>query len=249
MRRRQQTKQEKLTWEEGKEGVRRGREVDGEKEGEEEGCFVWGKVREPKIWQGKKCTEIGWEVKGHGGGGVEVWVSGEKIIKWFVVHTYPHKYPCTHGAHTCIHKECRLRANLCTHTHHHHHHHHVTLPAEISLTLSCHPSPSSIAPGRSSSYILYRHRAAVSSDLTGRPTFARLYEGVYRSMSLMSSSLLLQQFPTCLVRLTWIVFGMGGRLPYNCFFRVLPPGLVKYCSQRAWNYSDVEYVRINYKLN
>ena len=31
---------------------------------------------------------------------------------------------------------------------HHHHHHHVTLPARISLTLSRHPSLSSIAPGR-----------------------------------------------------------------------------------------------------
>ena len=32
--------------------------------------------------------------------------------------------------------------------------------------------------------------------------------GVHRSTSLMSSSLLLQQCPTCLVRLTWIVFMM-----------------------------------------
>ena len=32
----------------------------------------------------------------------------------------------------------------------HHHHHHVTPPARISLTLSRHPSLSSIAPGRSS---------------------------------------------------------------------------------------------------
>ena len=34
----------------------------------------------------------------------------------------------------------------------------------------------------------------------------------------MSSSLLLQQYPACLVRLTWIVFVMGGRWPYSrCF--------------------------------
>ena len=39
--------------------------------------------------------------------------------------------------------------------------------------------------------------------------------GVHRSTSLMSSSLLLQQWPACLVRLTWIVFVMGGRWPYN----------------------------------
>ena len=31
----------------------------------------------------------------------------------------------------------------------------------------------------------------------------------------MSSSLFLQQCPACLVRLTWIVFVMGGRWPYS----------------------------------
>ena len=45
-----------------------------------------------------------------------------------------------------------------------------------------------------------------------------LYVGVNRSTSLMNSSLLLQQCPACLVRLTWIVFMMGGRWPYSwCF--------------------------------
>ena len=39
--------------------------------------------------------------------------------------------------------------------------------------------------------------------------------GVHRSTYLMSSSLLLQQCPACLVRLTWIVFVMGGRWPYS----------------------------------
>ena len=34
----------------------------------------------------------------------------------------------------------------------------------------------------------------------------------------MSSSLLLQQSPACLVHLTWIVFVMGGRWPYSCCF-------------------------------
>ena len=37
----------------------------------------------------------------------------------------------------------------------------------------------------------------------GRPAFARPYVGVHRSTPLMSSSLLLQQCPACLVRLTW----------------------------------------------
>ena len=34
----------------------------------------------------------------------------------------------------------------------------------------------------------------------------------------MSSSLLFQQCPACLVRLTWIVFVMGCRWPYSCCF-------------------------------
>ena len=57
-------------------------------------------------------------------------------------------------------------------------------------------------------YTLYRHR--------GCPNFARPCEEVHRSMSLMSSSLLLQQCPACLVRLTWTVFVMGGRRPFRC---------------------------------
>ena len=48
----------------------------------------------------------------------------------------------------------------------------------------------------------------------GRPAFDRSNVGVYKSTSLMSSSLLLQQCPACLVRLAWIVFVMGGRWPY-----------------------------------
>ena len=64
--------------------------------------------------------------------------------------------------------------------------------------------------------ILYWQRAAV---LAGRPTFARPCEGVHKSRSLMSSSLLLQQCPACLVRLIWIVFVMGGSMwPYICYF-------------------------------
>ena len=34
----------------------------------------------------------------------------------------------------------------------------------------------------------------------------------------MSSPLLLQQCPTYLLRLTWIVFMMGGRWPYSCCY-------------------------------
>ena len=69
------------------------------------------------------------------------------------------------------------------------HHHHLIPPARISLTLS--------------------HRAAVcifelvSSLLLGHNV------GVHGSTSLRSSSLLLQQCPACLIRLTWIVFVNG----------------------------------------
>ena len=109
---------------------------------------------------------------------------------------------------------------------HHHHHHHVTLPARISLTLSRHTSLSSIAPGGLQGYILYRHRAAVYSFFAGRPAFARPCEGVHWSISLMSSSLLLQQRLACLVGLTWIVFVMGCRWAVQQLFcGVLPPDL------------------------
>ena len=97
----------------------------------------------------------------------------------------------------------------------HHHHHHVVLVARISLTLSRHFSLSFIASGRSSGL------HPVSSDScwiyvhASRPAFARPCVGVHKSTSLMSSSLLLQQCPACLVRLTWIVFVIGGRWPYS----------------------------------
>ena len=92
--------------------------------------------------------------------------------------------------------------------------------AQISLTISRHFSQSFIASNRFQGYIPY----PISSHSfcmyvrAGRPAFARLYVGVHRSTSLISSSLLLQQCPVCLVRLTWIVFMMGSRWPYSrCF--------------------------------
>ena len=100
---------------------------------------------------------------------------------------------------------------------HHHHHHHVVPLARISLTLSRHFSLLFIASGRSSGL----HR--VSSHnwwmyiRAGRPAFVRPYVRVHRSTSLMSTSRFLQQYPACLVRLTWIVFVMGGRWPYSWY--------------------------------
>ena len=86
------------------------------------------------------------------------------------------------------------------------------------LSLATSPYHSSPLAGLQG-YIPYPHKASVCMYVrAGRPAFARPYVGVHRSTSLMSSSLLLQQCPTCLVRLTCIVFVMGGRWPYSwCF--------------------------------
>ena len=98
------------------------------------------------------------------------------------------------------------------------HHHHVAPSAWISLTLSCHPSLSSIASGKSSGQHPVSAESCCMKILAGRTAFARPCEGVHRSTSLMSSSLLLQQCPAYLVHLTLIVFVMGGRWPYSCCF-------------------------------
>ena len=97
----------------------------------------------------------------------------------------------------------------------HHHHHHVMPLARISQTLSRHFSQSFIASGRSSRLHPVSSHSCCMYVRAGRPAFARPYAGVHRSTSLMSSSLLLQQCPACLFRLTCIVFVMGGRWPYS----------------------------------
>ena len=98
---------------------------------------------------------------------------------------------------------------------HHHHRHHIALVARISLTLSRHSSLSFIALGRSSGQHPVSSHSCWMYVRAGRPAFARPCVGVYKSTSLMSSSLLLQQCPACLVRLTWIVFVIWGRWPYS----------------------------------
>ena len=91
------------------------------------------------------------------------------------------------------------------------HHHHVVPPARISLILSRH-FLLFIASGRSSAL---HPVSSHSCCMWVRAAFVWPYVGVHRSRSLMSSSLLLQQCPTCLVRLTCIVFVMGGKWPYS----------------------------------
>ena len=106
--------------------------------------------------------------------------------------------------------------------------HHVVPLARISLTLSRHFSLSFIASGRSSGLHPISPQSCCMYVRGGRPAYARPHVGVHRSTSLMSSSLLLQQCPACLVRLTWIVFMMGGRWPYSWY-------LVGCCRQDLFN--------------
>ena len=99
----------------------------------------------------------------------------------------------------------------------------------IIINLSCHqhgyPWPSPATPPYHSSLSVgpqgYKPVSSHSCCMyvqTGRPACARPCKGVHRSTSLMSTSLLLQQCPACLVRLTLIVFVMEGRWPYcSCF--------------------------------
>ena len=101
-----------------------------------------------------------------------------------------------------------------------HHHHHLVPLALISLIRSCHFSLLFIAFGRSSGLHPISSHSCCMYVLAGRPAFAQPYVGVHKSTSLMSLSLPLQQCPVCLVRLSWIVFKMGGRWPYSwCFVR------------------------------
>ena len=111
-----------------------------------------------------------------------------------------------------------IRTNRSNITHYHHHHHHVMLVAQISLTLSRHSSLSFIALRRSSGQHPVSSPSCWMYVRAGRPAFARPCVGVHKSTSLMISSLFLQQCPACLVRLTWIVFVIGGWWPYTwCF--------------------------------
>ena len=95
------------------------------------------------------------------------------------------------------------------------HHHDVSPSARVSLILSRHPSLSSNASDWPSRLHPVSAHSSCMSVLAGRPAFVRPCEGVHGSMSLMSSTILLQQCPAYLVRLTWIVFVMSGKWPYR----------------------------------
>ena len=97
----------------------------------------------------------------------------------------------------------------------HHHHHHVVSLARISLTLSRHFFRSFVIFGRSSGLHPVSSHSCCMHVRAGRPAFAWPNAGVHRSTSLIGSSLLLQQCPACLLRLTCIVFVMGGKWPHS----------------------------------
>ena len=101
-----------------------------------------------------------------------------------------------------------------------HHHHHIALVAQISLTLSRHSSLSFIALGRSSGQHPVSSHSCWMYVRAGLPAFARPCVGIHKSTFLMSSSLLLQQCPACLVLLTWTVFVIGGRWPWTAINRL-----------------------------
>ena len=119
---------------------------------------------------------------------------------------------------------------------HHYHHHHVVLVARISLTLSRYISLSFIASSRSSRQHPVSSHSCWLYVRAGRPAFARPCVGFHKSTSLMISSLLLQQCPACLVRLTWIVFLIGGRWPYSwCLVGCCRQDLFKIAKNTASN--------------
>ena len=108
----------------------------------------------------------------------------------------------------------------------HHHHHLVALLARVSLTHCRHPSLSSIAPGKFSRLHPVSALTSGIQVLAGRPTYAHPCARVHKSTSLMSSYLLLQQCPACLVCLIRTIFMMCGKWPYNyCFVGCCLPDL------------------------
>ena len=91
-------------------------------------------------------------------------------------------------------------------------------PARISLILSRHSSLSFIASGSFSGLHPVSSQSCCMYVRAGHLAFARPCEGFHRRTLLMSSSRFLQQCPSCLVRLTLIVFVMGGRWSYSWGF-------------------------------
>ena len=115
-----------------------------------------------------------------------------------------------------------------------HHHHHVVRLARISLTLSRFFSLSFIASGRSSGLHPVPSNSCCMYVRAGRPAFARPYVGVHKeyiTYELVPAS----PAVSCMSGSSNLDSSRDGRqvtaqlLPCG----LLPPGLVKYCSQHS----------------
>ena len=90
----------------------------------------------------------------------------------------------------------------------------------VSSSSSCHAASTDFPDPRSPPFSIvhrsqevFQAKSCIGTELlyevlAGHHTFARPCEWVHRCTSLTSSSLLKQQCPACLVRLTWMVFVM-----------------------------------------
>ena len=138
------------------------------------------------------------------------------MFECLCIYKYRHKYVCI-GIYTLNINilYIYLHIYIYIYIYIYHHHHHVVPLARISLTLSPHFSQSFITSSRSSGLHPISSHSCFMYVLAGHPALAWPYAEVHRSTSLMSVFLLLQQYPACLVHLTWIVFMMGGRWPYS----------------------------------
>ena len=165
-------------------------------------------------------------------------------------YMYTHVYICVY---MYMHLYIYIYKYICIYirSYPHHHHHHVGPQTRISLTLSRHFSLSFIASGRSSEPHPVSSHNCWMYVCAGRPAFSRPYVGVHRSTSLMSTSLLLQQCPACLVRLTWIVFMMeaGGRIVGAlCTFNDISKSIYLSNSLSLYIYINI-YMIMNVKIS
>ena len=137
------------------------------------------------------------------------------------------------------------------------------LLARISLTLSRHFSLSFIASGRSSGLHPVSSHSCWMYVWASHPAFTRPYVGVHRSTSHMSSSLLLQQCPACLVRLLsewwlrtkWIkhvTIQVGSKKPSNINVKInsqlkkfFPQPIMNFPSKVFWSRFDPKH---SYKM-
>ena len=111
----------------------------------------------------------------------------------------------------------------------------------LSLSLSLHSSLSYIASGKFSRQYPVSVQSCCRQVLAGCPTLACPCEGVNMRTSFMSTSLLLQSCPACLVRLIWMVFEMRGRCSYSSCF-------VRFCFQDFFKIESLHSCTIAVKL-